>query len=91
MRDTSIEAYYSLVKVNQKQKMVLDTIKQIYPCTDQDIATKLDWPINRVTPRRGELEKLSLIESKGKQLTSSGRRAHAWQPIFHKPQQISLF
>lgn len=91
MRDTSLEAYQQLTKVNEKQKLVLETIKKIYPCTDQDIATHLGWPINRVTPRRGELEKLNLIESDGKKKTPSGRSAHTWRITVRDQQQLALF
>jgi predicted ArsR family transcriptional regulator len=91
MRDTSLEAYEKLTQVNQKQKLVLDAIKFLTPCTDQEIAQRLGWPINRVTPRRGELEKMKLIESHGKTKTSSGRSAHTWRPTVRDPQQLALF
>ena len=78
MRDTSLEAYRSLENLNEKQKTVYWTIKNRGPIADIQIAELLQWPINRVTPRRNELEKASLIHSKKKIKTSTGRSAHAW-------------
>ena len=90
-RDTSREAYEGLTRLNYKQKRVFETIQQRQPCTDQQIAEALGWPINRVTPRRGELEKGGVIVSAGKVRTSSGRNAHSWRLTKQQPgKQIAL-
>ena len=90
IRDTSLEAYESLDKLNHKQKMVFDIIKNKQPCTDQQIAAYLGWPINRVTPRRGELEKGGVIVDAGKVMTASGRRAHCWRVKSVEGEQIRM-
>ncbi len=78
IRDTSLEAYRTLANLNEKQKAVYNVIKSRQPIPDIQIAEILEWPINRVTPRRNELEKAKLIYSKKKVVTSTGRSAHAW-------------
>jgi len=37
------------------RQQVLIAIKKLQPCTDRQISEYLNWPINRITPRRGEL------------------------------------
>lgn len=79
MRDTSLEAYRSVKGLNDKQQTVLIYIHGHPDCTDNDIAHGLNWEINRVTPRRGELEKLGWVVSSGYVLLPSRRRAHTWR------------
>lgn len=78
IRDTSKEAYDSLTKLSDKQRSVLVAIKAIQPCTDYQLSLKLNWSINRITPRRGELETLGIIRDGGKVTGPSGRKAHVW-------------
>ena len=64
---SSLPAY----KENPKGKdfcrqQVLIAVKKLQPCNDRQIAEYLKWPINRVTPRRGELEKANLVVCAGK-------------------------
>lgn len=83
MRNTSIDAYNSLSDLNAKQFSVYGAIKLLTEkgkrCSDQDIAKFLDWTINRVTPRRGELEGQGLIESAGIVKNENGRQCHIWK------------
>lgn len=37
------------------RSVILLTIQKLQPCNDRQIAEFLQWPINCVTPRRGEL------------------------------------
>ena len=91
IRDTSLEAYQT-VEVSDKQRIVLHYICSHYPCTDVQIAHGLGWTINRVTPRRGELETLGLIIDAGYTVQQSGRRAHIWKPKPRStPTQSNLF
>lgn len=50
-----------------------------YQLTDKDVDKGLQWEINRVTPRRGELENLGLIVSSGYLVQANNRRAHTWR------------
>ena len=78
MRNTSLQAFQQLTHLNDKQQSVLVYINGHPDCTDKDIAEGLDWAINRVTPRRGELENLGLIISSGYRLQDK-RKAHTWR------------
>lgn len=77
---TSREAYESVKpNIGKAQIKVLEAIKQIQPCTDKQIAKHLDWEINRITNRRGELFKLMKIEEAGIVKNDSGRKAMSWK------------
>jgi DNA-binding MarR family transcriptional regulator len=78
MRDTSLTAYNQLKHLNDKQQSVLIFIHGHPDCTDKEIATGLAWTINRVTPRRGELETKGYITSTGVKLQDN-RKAHTWK------------
>lgn len=68
MRDSSIEAFESIVDEKQKrQRQVLKVIRDSKaPVCDRDIAEVLGWTINRVTGRRNELENKGVIVSVGR-------------------------
>lgn len=70
MKDTSLEAYNHLVKTKKlspARQIVLSVFEMVgEPLTDKDIAAALDWPINRVTGRRGELVKAGILAEAGK-------------------------
>lgn len=78
VRKTSLAAY-DLVKptLGERQKAVLDAILISGAATDLEIATYLNWPINTVTPRRGELVELGLVHKRG-EITQNGRAATTW-------------
>ena len=78
MRDTSLLAYNQLNHLNDKQKSVLIYVHGHPDCSDKDIAEGLGWTINRVTPRRGELEDLGIILSWGTKLQNH-RKVHIWR------------
>jgi DNA-binding MarR family transcriptional regulator len=83
MRDTSLLAYQQLTKLSDKQQSVLVYIHGHPDSTDKEIAEGLGWAINRVTPRRNELEtKKKLIISSGKKLQTTGDKSlfvHTWR------------
>lgn len=80
IRETSLQAYEEAKQtLSAKQQAVYDYIAINGEVCDQDIAAGLGWPINRVTPRRGELLKLGEIQDQGaRPCPSSGRRVHYW-------------
>lgn len=81
---TSMPAYKEAQKnINTKQQTVLDAISKLGICCDHQIAEYLGWPINRVTPRRGELVDHGLIEMafRGKDF-ETGRTVNFWKLIF---------
>lgn len=81
---TSLPAYQEAQKnINKKQQDVLHAIIKLGICSDHQIAEYLAWPINRVTPRRGELVENSRIQFafRGKDF-ETGRTVNFWKAIF---------
>lgn len=80
---TSIDSYKAtLPHLNDKQDK-LYSLFQLYPknsFSDRELAKLLDWPINTVTPRRGELYTKGLIEpSKIEWDHVTKRRVQKWK------------
>jgi hypothetical protein len=78
---TSKPAYEEAKKnLPDTQFMVLKAISELLVCNDREIAERLNWPINRVTPRRGELETSGHIIQAGIYPDSrTGRRVNFWK------------
>jgi hypothetical protein len=94
--DTSLHAYaLATQNLGKKQKEVLDTLRFFPDATNAEIAARLGWPINRVTPRMGELRTQGLVLEAGKRMCKmTGGTAHAWRakhpvlpPAFEKEAQ----
>jgi hypothetical protein len=78
MRDTSLQAYRELQNLSGKQQTVLVFIHGHPDCTDKEISEGLGWTINRVTPRRGELESYGYVVCSGT-VKRQNRQAHTWR------------
>lgn len=66
-------------KLNERQREVYDAMRAMgRRFTDKDLANFLDWPINTVTPRRGELLKKGMIRKSG-DVIQNGRKASLWE------------
>jgi hypothetical protein len=87
-QETSHAAYHSLDRVNDKQQRVFDAIRRLGTCNDRMISESLGWPINRVTPRRGELVSAGLIVEADRRRDVTGRLSIFWRV---KEQQLTLF
>lgn len=84
-QETSYMAWDSIQKeLNDKQKVVLWAFKSQGDMTNAEMADFLQWPINCVTPRVGELVKLHHIEARGIKNGPTGRRAIVWGACFKK-------
>jgi hypothetical protein len=63
MQQTSLESYHSIdsreLAVNQK--LVIDCITALQPCSDGDVSRAIHMPRSLVAARRGELQKMSLV------------------------------
>lgn len=77
IQQTSLDAYNS-VSINEAQRRVHDIIIHLGPLTDKEIAQHLQWSINRVTPRRGELVRMGLVIKVCKVRQDNNRLAIAW-------------
>jgi hypothetical protein len=75
---SSLPAYKELGKDKCRQLVYL-AIQEIGSCNDKQVAKHLNWPINRVTPRRGELVESGLVlQEKKQQDPESGRTVSYW-------------
>ena len=62
MQQSSLEAYQMIKpKLPQCRKVVYDVILDYAPISNKEIAERLDWPINKVTPRVKELRDMGLV------------------------------
>jgi predicted transcriptional regulator len=78
--DTSLHAYALATQhLGAKQKAVLDALRFFPDATNAEIAAHLAWPINRITPRMGELRQQGLVlESCRRRCKVTGGMAWAW-------------
>ena len=75
---SSLPAYKELGKDRCRQ-LVFQAICKIGICNDRQISEYLKWPINRITPRRGELVQAgSIIQFKKQQDPETGRTVSFW-------------
>lgn len=76
---TSLEAFDS-VDLPARQAEVLGALRELGEASDQEIAEHLGWTINRVTPRRGELEIRGLVMRRRLKRGRTGRKVSVWAP-----------
>ena len=70
---SSLPAYKELGK-DRCREIVLKAISSIGVCNDRQLSEHLNWPINRITPRRGELVQLGFIMQDKKQVDPQTKR-----------------
>ena len=81
MQQTSIISFQNL-QIGNRQKIVLNGLMKYGACTNLEISTWSNIPINQVTPRTNELVKLGLIkESHKRRCSISNRYAIAWRIV----------
>lgn len=82
IQQTSLDAYFSLSDSrSEKRKTVYRAIQELGECSDQDISTRLGWPINCVTGRRGELVESGMVEQAGTKKNGFGRSMNTWRAL----------
>jgi hypothetical protein len=75
---SSLPAFKELGK-DRCREIVFKAICTIGICNDRELADYLNWPINRITPRRGELVQLGFIMQEKKQADpETGRKVSYW-------------
>lgn len=89
---TSLPAYHSILgDLSLKQEAVWITLYEHGDMTDQQLSAYLHWPINCVTPRRGELEEMALVVEAGTKIGDTHRPCTVWKALLKKPRpKISL-
>jgi hypothetical protein len=86
MQETSLEAYENIQeKLCDSQLAVLDIFYEdpmIFDWTNNEVAQKLKWSINRVTPRVFELRQMGVLGlTTPRKCKVTGYRALAWRVI----------
>ncbi len=77
-QDTSVSAFMGVQHVlGARQKAVYEVLEK-GRMTDKQIAERLGWAINEITPRRGELVKMGLVRKAGV-TKQDGRSAILWE------------
>lgn len=65
--------------LSARQAQVVSVIELFGPMTNSELAQKLDWPINTVTPRTNELVKKGILaEYERRHCSVTGRMAIVW-------------
>lgn len=83
---TSLPAYHSILgDLSLKQEAVWIALYESGEMTDQQLAAYLHWPINCVTPRRGELEEMRLVVEAGTKIGETHRPCTIWKAILREP------
>lgn len=85
--DTSRRAYET-VPLTERQRQVMAAIEELREASDLEISGTLGWPINCVTPRRGELVEIGLVVKAREKVGPSGRLCGVWRPSVR---QLELF
>lgn len=87
---TSLSAYHNVIAptLGERQKEVLDSLRELKEATNAEIAGKCILPINCVTPRVNELRKLGLVEKAAtRRCRRTGHTAIAWKVVGESYQQ----
>ena len=76
VQPTSLEAYRLLTRemLGERQRLVFKALEVMGMASDKELAFALGWPINTITPRRGELEDMGLIDYAGEQFDVKTQR-----------------
>lgn len=81
IQDTSQKAYIEDVvpTLGERQLEVLTALRSLGEATNSELSVRLNWTINRVTPRVYELRKAGKVIDLGKRpCTVTGRMAYVW-------------
>ncbi|CCD89879.1 conserved protein of unknown function [Bradyrhizobium sp. ORS 285] len=83
VQTTSLFAYRDVQKkLPKKQHQVREMLALHADLTDKELARALNWDINTVTPRRGELVKAGIVEwSQTRPCAVTGKTCHAWRVV----------
>lgn len=76
--ETSREAFKKLRDLGEKQQQVHGTLGELGVASNQDVANKLGWPINRVTGRMKELRDYGFVVVHGLKVNEFGNSVKTW-------------
>lgn len=72
--ETSKESYRKIDDLGDKQREVYATLQAMGSATDRELTERLDWEINQLLPRRGELRDLGFIKKVGEKYNPATKR-----------------
>lgn len=75
---------YEGVDITLRQQQVIDALRALGEASDQAIADQLGWPINCVTPRRGELAEMNLVALARLGRNARGRKVQIWRLVLRQ-------
>jgi predicted HTH transcriptional regulator len=83
IQSTSLEAFFAIHKsLTRLEHIVLKAIRSQPNVTDRELSHMLDWSINRITPRRGELVEKGMVEEAGRRKCRIGaREVMSWRAV----------
>ena len=79
---------FATVPLTERQQQLASVLAELGEASDQDLAMRLGWPINCVTPRRGELVELGVIVRADVRKGPTGRPVSVWRPV---DRQLEMF
>ena len=83
IQDTSLEAFFKLTGADTKRGKVLQVLRLLPDATNAELAARLGWTINRVTPRINELRQPKygalVLDAGRRRCRITGAAAHAWK------------
>jgi hypothetical protein len=83
VQDTSLAAYYSFTEddLGERQLAVYNELSKC-PGSNKELAMRMHWPINTITPRCKELRDMGAVIEFGKQLDpKTNRQEMVWMAI----------
>ena len=83
MQPTSLDAWKSIKDdLGPKRKTVLEALTKLGEASDKQLAQALGWAINRITPRRGELVQIGLVDFSREQVdVRTNRTEIVWRAV----------
>lgn len=72
--NTSKESFKLITDLGDKQREVYDMLQSMGSATDRELTERLDWEINQLLPRRGELVDFGFIKKSGEKFNPATKR-----------------
>ena len=82
--DTTVESFYKFTPedLGDRQRQVFLTLRDEGPLSNKQLSSRMNWPINTITPSVKELRDMGLVEEDGTQFdTKTNRREMIWSVI----------
>jgi len=72
--ETSKQSYRKITDLGDRQREVYDALQAMGSATDRELTEKLDWEINQLLPRRGELVEYGFVKKSGEKYNPATKR-----------------